>query len=199
MQESVTKGVACDWVAKLLAAFAVGECVDVPRNDDRVLGVLLLEDTELGDDADVVGREMGIWEAYNLLQVLLIDLSQHRLYAQALVGIPNVVDDTLEARSIVGNWQLRTSKSSRVSALERKAMTHSTLHGHLIRVFAILVGHEVQMGRGEGAVEEVFVDARVGDGIEVAADDGGDSRAVVIMWCLSRFRRLDGFWSGRMR
>ena len=138
---------------------------------------------------------MGIGEANNLLQVLLVDFSKDGFDAQAHVGIPNIVDHALEARGVVRDWELRTERSG-ISALEREVVPHSIAAG----VFAVLAFHEVDVARGERTVDEELVDARRRDRVEVSAYDGGDLGTIVVSRCQPRWLLLGGFWGrGRRR
>jgi len=79
-------------------------------------------DSELSNNAQVVGWEMGVGESNHLLKVLLINLSEDSVDGEALCRKPYVVDHALETWRVV---RRRRVWHQRVCTLEAETMFRS--------------------------------------------------------------------------
>lgn len=57
--------------------------------------------SELRDDANVIRREVSIWEAHNLGQIRLINFSQNSVDGDRLGRIPDIVDHAVKAWHVI--------------------------------------------------------------------------------------------------
>jgi hypothetical protein len=125
----------------------------------------------LGEE-NVLGWEMGVREPNHTRDILVIHLTQHVGDSRVVRGVPNIIKSTLEARCIIGQREL---SNRRVGTLEVELVAHP-LRGEL----AIVLAHEVRMVRRDKAFVHILVHARIGDRVEVTADDERDPRALAI-------------------
>ncbi len=114
------------------------------RLDD--LPLLLLLDQELGQQRQMIAREMIIRKARHALEILLVDLAQQAGDLQRVGRVPDIVDDVGEAGRVIGEGQLADVA---VRRLEAEGMGHA-----VAREVAVLVVAEVDVRVGEGAVRE---------------------------------------------
>ena len=129
---------------------------------------------ELGEQGDVVAREVEVWKAGHLLQVVEIDVAQEAGAAQ--VGrVPDVLDAAGEAGRVVGELEILGVAGAAVAVVRRAEL--EGVRDAVARQAAVAPAREVRViGRHE-ALRQELVHARVLGRVEVAADHQRDLHA----------------------